>query len=123
MDAFLAAWWARDFEGFLKPFRYPDRRDPLPGRVLFDAHYTERVVRFRGGLLFNGASAVVQVVTPQQPDHKHGICGGHAQSDLFLVTFYPGLDAPVMNTVQFLATDVLAETEWEHLPGAPDAKI
>ena len=123
IDAFLAAWWTRDFDRFHKPFRHPDRHEPLPDRALFDAHYAERTVRFRGEMLFNGASAVVQVVTPQQPDFKQGICGGYARSDLFLVKFYPGLNTPVMETVQFLEMDLLAQSEWRQLPGAPDVKI
>ncbi len=123
IDALLAAWWARDFEGFLKPFRHPDRDEPLPTQTFFNAHYAERAVRFRGGLLFNGASAVVQAITPQQPDFKAGICGGYAKSDLFLIRFYPGLDTPVVQGVEFLATDLLAQSEWKQLPGAPDAKI
>lgn len=124
IDAFLAAWWARDFDGFLKPFRHPDREEPLPDRKLFDAHYVEKIPRFRGGLLFNGVSAIVQVVTPQQPDFKQGICGGYARSDLFLVKLYPGLkEVAVIESVQFLDTDLLAQADWQAIPGAPDVKI
>jgi hypothetical protein len=123
IDRLLAAWWARDFNRFLEPFRHPERDEPLPDRMLFDAHYSDHAVRFRGGLLFNGASAAVQVITPQQPDFSQGICGGHAKSDLFLVKFYPGLKTAVIESLQFLDTDILAETEWRRLPGAPNVKI
>ena len=124
IDQLFAAWWARDFNRFLAPFRHPDRDEPLPDRKLFDAHYAEKAPRFRAGLLFNGASAVVQVVTPQQPDFQQGICGGYAQSDLFLVKFYPGISsAAVIESIQFLDMDLLAQTEWKQIPGTPDVKI
>jgi hypothetical protein len=123
VDDLLTAWWARDFDRFLKPFRHPERDEALPDRTLFDAHYSEHAIRFRGGLLFNGASVVVQVITPQQPDFQEGVCGGYAKSDLMLVRFYPGAETHVVRSVQFLDTDLLAEAEWKRLPGAPNVKI
>ena len=112
IDDLFTAWWKRNYDLFLKSFSHPERNEPLPDRTLFDAHYAQNTERFRGELLFNGASAVVQVITPQQADHTHGICGGYAQADLFLIRFYPGLDEAVIDTVQFLDTDLLASKEW-----------
>jgi hypothetical protein len=124
IDRMLAAWWARDFDRFLEAFRHPNREEPLPDRTLFDAHYVDHSVRFRAGLLFNGASAIVQVITPQQPNFEQGICGGYAKSDLFLVKFYPGVREPaVAESVQFLDMDLLAHAEWKQLPGASKVKI
>ena len=114
IDDLFTAWWSRNYNLFLKSFSHPERNEPLPDRVLFDAHYAEQAERFRGELLFNGASAVVQVITPQQADHAHGICGGYAQADLFLIKFYPGLDEVVIETVQFLDMDLLASKEWRN---------
>jgi hypothetical protein len=78
----------------------------------------QREHRFRGELLFNGASVAAQVITPQEADPLHGICAGHAVSDLFLVRFFPGLDAPVVDEVKHIDTDLLAWSEWTKLPGA-----
>ena len=119
IDNLFAAWWARDYEAFLKPFEHPDREDAVPDRTFFSARYLEPAPRFRGQLLFNGASAVVQVITPQNHDRVHGICGGYAQSEIFLVKFYPGLEVPVVQTITLIDDDLLADGEWEHLPGAP----
>jgi len=108
----FTAWWERDYNRFLAPFRHSERDDPLPDRALFDAHYVEPAVRFHGRVLFNGASAVAQVITPQEADGTHGICGGYALADLFLIKFYPGLDEPVIQQIWFLDTDLLAAKEW-----------
>ena len=119
IDGLFAAWWARDYDRFLKPFQHPERDEPLPDRTLFEAHYAKPAPRFRGQLLFNGASAVVQVIAPRKNDHIHGICGGYAQSEIFLVKFYSGASAPVIDKIALIDHDLLAQGEWEHLPGAP----
>ena len=117
IDSLFAAWWARDYERFLESFRHPERHEPLPDRALFDAHYSQSAHRFRGDLLFNGASVIAQVITPQGPDYERGICGGYAKADLFLVKFYPGVKAPIVESVQFLDMDLLASTEWKEPDG------
>ena len=122
IDSVFVAWWARDFDAFLAPFRDPDREEPLPDRVFFNTHFAKREWRFRGDILFNGASAVVQVITPQKNDYEHGICGGYARSELFLVKFYPGASGPVIEKITLIDHDLLARGEWEQLPGAPKLK-
>ncbi len=114
IDHLFRAWWARDFTAFQQPFQRPGREEPGV-RNLFDAHFAERAHHFRGELLFNGASAVVQVITPQEEDAVRGICGGYVVADLFLVSFFPGLDKPVVDEVKHIGADFLAEDEWEGL--------
>jgi hypothetical protein len=118
IDRLFAAWWARDFAAFEQPFQHPARKDAFDTRSLFDAHFAERQRRFRGEILFYGASAIVQIVTPQEADPEHAICGGHAVADLFLLGFFPGLDVPVVEQARHVDADVLAAEEWEALPGA-----
>ena len=60
----------------------------------------------------------VQVITPQEADPVRGICGGYAAADLFLVSFFPGLETPVVDTVRHIDSNLLAESEWRNLPGA-----
>jgi hypothetical protein len=122
IDNVFVAWWARDFDAFLAPFRNPDREETLPNRTLFDAHFGRPELRFRGDILFNGASAVVQVITPQGNDYAHGFCGGYARSEIFLVKFYPGASGPVIEKIIAIDQDLLARGEWEQLPGAPKLK-
>jgi hypothetical protein len=122
IDRLLAAWWERDFDAFLAPFRDPDREEPLPSRAFFDAHFSRPELRFRGEILFNGASAVVQVITPEKNDYEHGICGGYARSEIFLFKFYPGASGPVVEEITPIGVDLLAHGEWEQLPGAPKLK-
>ena len=112
------AWWARDFAMFQQPFLHPKRKENPDVRPLFDSHFAKQERRFQGEILFNGASAIVQVIAPQGPDPEHAICGGHAIASLFLVTFFPGLDTPVIDEVKYIDADVLAEQEWTELPGA-----
>jgi hypothetical protein len=113
VDKLFAAWWARDYGAFQRPFQDPEVKDPFEGRAIFDAHFVERQGRFRGQLLFNGASVIVQILSPQGTDYVHGICGGYAQADLFLVSFFPGLTTPVMEKVEHVGFDLLAAGEWE----------
>ncbi len=118
IDRLFTAWWARDFAAFQQAFQYPTRKEGFDARPIFDAHFEKRERRFQGEILFNGASAIVQVVTPEGPDPEHAICGGHAIARLFLVTFFPGLDTPVVDEVKYIDADVLAAEEWTGLPGA-----
>lgn len=113
VDKLFADWWRRDFEAFQTAFRHPAVPDPFDARAIFEAHFAKAEQRFRGVLLFNGASAIVQVITPQGPDYEHGICGGYAGSHLFLVKFYPGLETPVAEKVDYVDHDLLAEGEWK----------
>ncbi len=120
IDRLFSAWWARDFATFQSAFEYPGVAQPFDGRPLFDAHYAvSRSDRFRGELLFTGPSVIVQVVSPQGPDPRHGICGGYAVADLFLVRFFPGLQTPVVEEVRHLGGDLLAAAEWTTLANAP----
>lgn len=115
MDRVFSAWWSRDRSAFDRAFEHPDATEPFDGAALFDAHFEVQELRFRGDILFNGSSATVQVVTPAGPDPVHGICGGHAVSDLFLFRFFPGLDVPIVQELRYLDADVLAAGEWEEL--------
>lgn len=115
MDQLFSAWWSRDRDAFNHAFHHPDVSEPFDGAALFNAHYEAHESRFRGDILFNGASATVQVITPKGPDPVHGICRGYATSDLFLVKFFPGLDVPVVAELRYLDTDLLAAGEWEEL--------
>jgi hypothetical protein len=118
----LAAWWGRDYPAFSKYFRHPDVAKPFDGRAVFNRHFEQHRPRQIGEIMFNGPSAIVQVVTPQGPDALHGICGGHAWADLILVKFYPGLEAPVVAELRYLDGEVLAASEWDigagRTPGA-----
>jgi hypothetical protein len=115
IDRLFSAWWSRDRSAFNRAFEYPSVTEPFDGAALFDAHYEVQELRFRGDMLFNGASATVQVVTPMEPNPLRGICGGYAASDLFFVSFFPGLDVPVVQELRYLDTDLLAAGEWEEL--------
>jgi hypothetical protein len=119
IDRLFAAWWDRDYAAFEPAFIDAGVAEPFDGRALFDAHYAKRQARFRGELCFNGASVVAQVITPQGPDYERGILGGYALGDLFLVRFFPGLEKPVVETLSYIDTDVLAHVEWLGLPNAP----
>ena len=118
VDKLFADWWRRDFAAFQAAFRHPEIPDPFDARAVFDAHYAQPEGRFRGEILFNGASLIAQIVTPQEPDRMRGICGGYAASELFLVKFFPGLETPVLMKLDYLDSDLLAATEWRKLPGA-----
>ncbi len=115
MDRLFSAWWSRDRSAFDHVFQHPNVSEPFDGAALFNAHYEARELRFRGDILFNGASATVQVITPRGPDPIPGICGGYAVSDLFLVKLFPGLDVPIVEELRYLDTNILAEGEWEDL--------
>lgn len=117
IDEFFTAWWARDYAAFEQPFLLA-AREPFDARTLFDAYYEKPEQRFRGELLFNGPSVIAQVVTPQEADYERGICGGYALADLFLITFFPGADVPVIESVAHVNFDLLASAEWGDLPGA-----
>jgi hypothetical protein len=108
----LAAWWSRDYPAFSKYFRHADIAQPFNGRAVFNQHFERQRPRQVGEIMFNGPSAIVQVVTPQGPDALHGICGGHAWADLILVKFYPGLGAPVVAELRHVDGEVLAASEW-----------
>jgi hypothetical protein len=118
IDSLFAAWWARDFAAFQRPFQHPERTEPFNARPLFDAQFTERRHRFRGDLLFTGNSVATQVIEPEQADPEHGICGGSAMSHLLLVKFFPGIETPVIEEVRYLDYDLLAQAEWTALAGA-----
>jgi hypothetical protein len=112
IGALFAAWWKRDLAAFRRPFEHPERGTRIDVRSLFDAHFDRPERRFRGEMLFNGETVVVQVVTPKEGDPVHGICGGYAAADLFLVRFFPGLQVPVVDAVRYLETNLLAGSEW-----------
>ena len=118
IDRLFDAWWARDFGAFQQAFQHPERREQFDTRTLFDAHFAKQERRFRGELLFNGASVAAQVVTPQEADPAHGIGGGYAVADLFLVSFFPGLGTPVVREGKHIDSNLLAGEEWAALPGA-----
>lgn len=121
VDGLLAAWWGRDFAAFRKPFEAAEIDKPFDARPLFDAHYSDKGVRFRGEVMPAGAAVVVQVVTVKP--YEHAVCADWAVSDLFLVKFYPGIETPVMELVSHIDTDVLAEPEWRRLPLAPKISL
>ena len=119
IDQLFAGWWLRDFAAFQAAFIDRDVEHPFDGRALFDAHYADQGVRFLGGNFFNGTMVVAQVVAPQGPNFEVGIEGGHALGEIFVVRFFPGLEKPVMESVTYIDTDVLAREEWIGLPNAP----
>lgn len=121
IDSLLFAWWSRNFAAFQKPFEFAQLDKPFDAKPLFDAHYAETGVRFRGELLFAGATVVAQVVTVKP--YMNAVCADWAMSDLFLVKFFPGFDATVMEEVVHVDSDVLAEAEWRALPLAPKISL
>ena len=112
IEALLAAWWHRDYRTFSAFFNHPEVSPPAGARKLFDAHFDLQAPRQVGEILFNGASAIVQIVMPRGADAEHGICGGHAWADLILVKFYPGLEELVVEDIRYVDGDVLAPEEW-----------
>ena len=118
IDGLFEAWWARDFTAFQQAFQYPERREQFDARTLFDAHFAKPERRFRGELLFNGASVAAQVITPQEADPALGICGGYAIAALFLVRFFPGYGSLVVDEAKHVDSNLLAGEEWTDLPGA-----
>lgn len=112
IEALFAAWWARDYRAFSAYFRHRGVAEPFAGRTVFGEHFDGNRPRHIGEILFNGPSAVVQVVTPQEADRERGICGGYAWADLILIKFYPGLQEPVVEEVRYLDGEVLAAGEW-----------
>ena len=102
IDRLFEAWWARDFTAFQQAFQHAERREQFDARTLFDAHFAKAERRFRGELLFNGASVAAQVITPQEADPARGNCGGFSVADLLLVRFFPGLDTPVVNEAKHM---------------------
>jgi hypothetical protein len=107
IDRLFEAWWARDFIAFQQAFQYPERKEQFDARTLFDAHFAKQERRFRGELLFNGASVATQVITPQEADPAFGVCGGFAVTNLFLVRFLPGRDTPVVNEAKHVDANLL----------------
>jgi hypothetical protein len=112
IDGVFSAWWGRDFTRFQQAFQHPERTGRLNLHRLFEAHFQRPERRFRGDMLFNGEAVMVQVVTPKEADAYHGICGGYASADLFLVRFFPGLDTPVVDQMHYIDTALLADSEW-----------
>ena len=117
IQALLAAWWERDYTAFSVNFRHGDVVEPFNGRPAFDEHFHRAQPRHIGDILFNGPSAVVQVVTPLGPNAARGICGGHAWADLILVKFYPGIEEPIVAEVRYLDGATLAAEEWRRTAG------
>ena len=113
INALVRAWWDRDYSAFSRAFEHPNVPTPFNARGVFDEYFQRNEPRQIGSILFNGPSAVVQIITPRGPDHEHGICGGHARADLILVKFYPGLSEPVVAELRYLGYDTLAASEWE----------
>jgi hypothetical protein len=115
----FAAWWRRDYRAFSEHFRHRDVRQPFNGRRVFNEYFDQDQPRHTGDILFNGPSAVIQVVTPRGPDAAHGICGGYAWADLVLIKFFPGLVEPVVAEVRYVGGDALAAEEWRSAEGPP----
>ena len=83
---------------------------------MFDEYFYDERPRQLGTVMFNGPSAVMQVITIQPGDAERGICGGHAWADLILVKFFPGLDEPVVAELRYLDGATLAVGEWTPQP-------
>jgi hypothetical protein len=112
IDRMLAAWWRRDFAAFRRCFQSGGEGDFDPAAI-FAAHFTQaNRRRSRGDILFNGATAVAQVLTPTPADPAMGICGGMALGQLFAIDFYPGLRTPAVQSLAFVGHSVLAAGEW-----------
>ena len=112
INTLFTAWWSRDYPTFSALFQHPDVAEPFRERAVFDQHFGEGQPRQLGSIMFNGPSAVVQVITPRGPDAERGICGGHAWADLVLVKFYPGIESPVVAELRYLDGATLAASEW-----------
>jgi hypothetical protein len=112
IEALFGGWWRRDYKAFSEHFRHVDLTKAFDGRPIFEAYFDQRQPRHIGGMLFNGSSCTVQILTPRGPDAEHGICGGHAWGDLVLIKFYPGTEEPVVAEVRYIDGDSLAPAEW-----------
>jgi hypothetical protein len=116
INGLFPAWLARDYPAFRKFFLHAELDEPFASRRMFDEYFYEARPRQLGTIMFNGPSAVVQVITVEPADAKAGICGGHAWADLILVKFFPGLDEPVVAELRHLDGDTLAIGEWTPQP-------
>ena len=119
INGLFAAWLARDYATFRKFFLHPELTEPFASRRIFDDNFYDERPRQLGSVMFNGPSAVVQVINVQPANAERGICGGHAWADLVLVKFFPGLDAPVVAELRYLDGDILAVGEWTPQPPKP----
>jgi len=113
IDRLFDAWWRRDFEGFRRFFEHGDAEHGFDASAIFAEHFVRPAgPRSRREILFNGSTAIVQIVVPMPADPVRGLCGGMARGDLFAVEFFPGLDTPVVGRLTHLGNSTLAEGEW-----------
>jgi len=112
IDEMFAAWWRRDLPAFRRFFRSDGEGDFDPAAI-FAAHFNRPTQHWsRGEILFNGSTAIAQVLTPSPADPAMGICGGMADGHLFAIDFYAGLRAPTVQSLAFVGHSVLAAGEW-----------
>jgi hypothetical protein len=112
IDRLFAAWWRRDLPAFRRLFQSGGAGDFDP-TAIFAAHFARPGQHWsRGEILFNGSTAVAQVLTPAPADLARGICGGMALGHLFAIEFYPGLRQPTVESLAFVGQSVLAAGEW-----------
>lgn len=119
VEGLFAAWFARDYPAFRKFFTHAEVDEAFASSDIFHEYYEDDSPNYFGEIMFNGASALVQVVSPQSGDAVRGICGGYARGDVMLVRFFPGISAPVVRELQHVAGDILAKSEWPILAKRP----
>ncbi|HEX8257398.1 MAG TPA: hypothetical protein VF589_07180 [Allosphingosinicella sp.] len=117
INGLFAAWFARDYPEFRKFFLHPELDEPFASQNIFHEHYDDERPRQRGSLMFNGPSAIVQVIAVQPADSWS--CGGHGWAELMLVKFFLGIEAPVVAELRYLDGATLAKGEWT--PQSPGA--
>jgi hypothetical protein len=112
INGLFGAWLTRDYPAFRKFFQHSELDEAFASRSIFDQYFYDDRPRQLGTMMFNGPSAVVQVVTVRPAESERGVCGAHGWADLILVKFYPGLDEPVVAELRYLDGDLLALGEW-----------
>lgn len=118
IDRLFGAWWRRDRAAFRRFFEHGEVEDSFDASAIFAEHFVRPTEpRFRSDILFNGSTAVVQVVAPMPADPVRGLCSGMARGDLFAIAFYPGLEIPVVERLTHVGESVLAEGEWRGANG------
>lgn len=118
IDRMFAAWWRRDFPAFRRFFEAGGEERNFDPAAIFAEHFALPDEHWwRGDILFNGSTAVVQVLAPSNADPEAGICSGMARGHLFAIEFYAGLREPTVQSLAFVAYSTLAAGEWSEARG------
>jgi len=111
IESIAAAWKRRDYRSFAANFTGPDGKEPFNPERIYGEYKFSGDVRL-GSVMYNGASAVFQMISPEPADPVHGICSGMAEGHLIAISFYPGLDEAVARDLKYVGSSTLAEQEW-----------